>query len=153
MSNNIATILSTAIGESTYLINKDLDASSGELCCQELNGKCRTITSMINELTGFNLAFAKMLSGESVSFESMREMNPNAELAAARGNWNTSVQNVLAVVNSIAEDDWMTEVTAPWGAKLTKANAAMWVATHAMYHDGQINLIQVANGDTDVHWM
>lgn len=153
MSNNIATILTNAIGESTFLINKDLDASPSELCGQELNGKCRPIVAMINELAAFNLAFSKMIAGETITFEEMRGLNTNEELPEARAKWNASVQTIMETVGSIAEDDWMTEVTAPWGAKLTKANAAMWVAAHAMYHDGQINLIQVANGDTDVHWM
>ena len=153
MSNNVATILTSAIQESAYLLNKDLDASSEELCAQSLNDKCRSIHSMVIELTGFNLAVSRLLQGESISYADMKAPNPEAGLSEARANLAASVATVCETIASISEDDWMTQVTAPWGAQMTKAHAGIWVALHAMYHDGQINLIQVANGDTDVHWM
>ncbi|OWU65709.1 MAG: hypothetical protein CBB60_003315 [Armatimonadetes bacterium Cent15-Ar3] len=153
MSNNVATILTTAVQESAYLLNKDLDASSEELCAQSLNDKCRSILSMVIELTGFNLAVSKLLKGESVSYADMKAPNAEAGLTEARANLAASVATVCETIATISEDDWMTQVTAPWGAQITKAHAALWVSIHAMYHDGQINLIQVANGDTDVHWM
>jgi uncharacterized damage-inducible protein DinB len=108
---------------------------------------------MVIELTGFNLAIVRLLNGETITYADMAAPNPEADLAEARTNWSASVESVVGAISSIDEADWMTMITTPWGAQMTKANAAMWVTTHAMYHDGQINLIQVANGDSDVHWM
>ena len=153
MSNYVATILTTAVQESAHLLGKDLDATSAEVCTQTLNDKCRTVHSMVIELTGFNHAVVRLLNGETITYADMAAPNPDADLAEARTNWAASVDAVVEKISSISEDDWMTMISAPWGAQLTKANAAMWVVTHAMYHDGQINLIQVANGDTNVHWM
>ena len=153
MSNTVATILTSAVQESAYLLKKDLDASTEELCAHSLNDKCRTVLALIIEMTGFNLSISRMLKGETLTYADMQAPSPNAELAEARVNLSASFETVCETIATINEDDWMTQVTTPWGAQMTKAHAALWVSNHTMYHDGQINLIQVANGDTEVNWM
>ena len=73
--------------------------------------------------------------------------------AAALAGLEASVSALTTAIQSVNSDDWATVVTAPWGMEATKSNICGWAALHTVYHDGQLNFIQVLNGDSAVHWM
>lgn len=156
-SNAVAELLIGLVQETAYLYGKDLAATPDDLCANCGEGKGRTILNFTAETIGFNHLIAALISGESKSFPTEDERNALAAdfdtKATAKVGLETSVAALTAAIQGVSGDDWMTKVTAPWGVEVTRAHLAGWAALHTMYHDGQMNLLQIQNGDTEVHWM
>jgi hypothetical protein len=156
-SNAVAEVLVGLVNETAYLYGKDLDATPDDLCSGCDAEKGRSILAFTAETIGFNFLIASHIAGTPKSFPSEDERAEIAakfgSKAAAKAGLEESVNALTAAIQSVEASDWMTKVTAPWGAEVTKAHLASWAALHTMYHDGQMNLIQVQNGDTEVHWM
>lgn len=57
-----------------------------------------------------------------------------------------------AALDGLSEADLAQTRTMPWGAEMPIAQI-IWLPTmHAIYHDGQINYIQLLLGDNEYHW-
>ena len=112
---------------------------------------------MSAEVIGFNHMLATVLRGETASFPTPEERDAFAasvsSKAVAKSMLDASAADLCSAIEGLPAEDWMTKVMAPWGMEVTKANLCSWSALHMMYHDGQINLIQILNGDHEVHWM
>jgi hypothetical protein len=156
-TNAVASLLSGIVQEAAYLCTRDLEASSDEISSCTQDGKCRSMLAMAAELSMFNNLIASVLRGEGGSFPTPEERDALAAQLVTKaeviGAMQESVGAVVSAIESIEENDWMTKITAPWGMEVTKAHLASWSALHMMYHDGQINLVQILNGDHEVHWM
>lgn len=156
-TSNVAAVLAGIVMESAFLCGRDLEAVSDEVlnCTQE--GKCRSALAMSAELIGFNYLVAGVLSGKGGSFPTPEERDAFAATITskeiAKAKLDESAGAVCAAVGALTEEDLMTKITAPWGMEVTKAHLCAWSALHMMYHDGQMNLIQILNGDHEVHWM
>ena len=100
---------------------------------------------------------ASVLKGESKELPSKEERDAFAASIntkeAAKAGLDASIGALTAAIQSVDGDGWLTKVMAPWGMEVTKAHMCSWAALHIMYHDGQLNFVQVLNGDTEVHWM
>ncbi len=156
-TNAVATLLSTLVMETAHLCSRDLQASpEGMIDCTQ-DGKCRNMLAMAAELIGFNNLVANVISGKGGSFPTPEERDAFAATintqAAALAGIEASAGAVCAAIEGVDADDWSTKIMAPWGMEVTKAHMCAWSALHMAYHDGQINLIQILNGDHEVHWM
>lgn len=156
-TNAVADVLAGLVNETAYLFGRDLDATPDDLCSCNHDGKARSVLNIAAELIGFNHMVAAILRGETVAFPSQEDRETFAATISskdlAKAGIEESVGAVNAAIQGIAPDDWMTKITAPWGMEVTKAHLCSWVALHTMYHDGQVNFLQVLNDDTAVHWM
>lgn len=156
-NNAVASVLTGLVQETAYLCGRDIDASSEEMCNCTQDGKCRSVLAMTAEVIGFNHLVASLLRGETRGFPTPEERDAFAAKfttkEAAKAGLETSVGDVCSAIEGVEASDWMTKITAPWGVEVTKAHLCSWSALHMMYHDGQINLIQILNGDHEVHWM
>lgn len=147
----ISTILAQTIGLTTLDINATDDSVFGAA-----QGDARSISSLVGEMAGFNNCVAATLTGDtSVDMgAAMQEAAANCtDKASAIATLQASADAVQAAIEGIEDNDWLTDITAPWGMPTTKANLALWAAAHTCYHDGQINYVQVLNGDNEMHWM
>ena len=147
----ISTILAQAIGLTTL----DINATPDDVFTAS-QGDARSMSSLVGEIAGFNNCVAAALTGDnSVDMgAAMQEASGNCtDKSSAIATLQASADAVQQAIDSVEDSDWLTELTAPWGMPTTKANLALWAAAHTCYHDGQINYIQVLNGDNEVHWM
>ena len=155
--NAVAEVLTGLIQESANLYCKDLEATPDEVLAASQDGKARSILAFTAETIGFNYMIASVLTGENKPMPTAEERESfSASInskAAAIGGLQASVGALTAAIEMVDGGDWLTVVMAPWGMEATKANLCGWAAMHTTYHDGQVNLVQVLNGDTDVHWM
>ena len=153
----VAEVLTGLVQETAYLFGRDLDATSDELCACSHEGKSRSVLHIAAELIGFNHMVAAMLTGDAVAMPGQEEREAFAATKTseevATAGLEASVAAVTEAIHGVAADDWMTKIMAPWGMEVTKAHMCSWVALHTMYHDGQVNYLQVLNDDTAVHWM
>lgn len=156
-NNAVASVLTGIVQETAYLCSRDIEASSDEMCNCTQEGKCRSMLAMTAELIGFNHLVAGILRGENPSFPTPEERDEMAKTITTKESavvgLNASVGVVCEAIAGIEAGDWLTKIMAPWGMEVTKAHIASWAALHMMYHDGQINLLQILNGDHEVHWM
>jgi len=156
-NNAVASVLTGLVQEAAYLCGRDIDASTDEMCACTQEGKCRSILAMTSEVIGFNHLIAGLLRGETMSFPTSEERDAFAASISskelAKAGLEASTGAVVAAIEAIEPGDWMTKIMAPWGMEVTKAHLCSWSALHMMYHDGQINLLQILNGDNVVHWM
>ena len=156
-NNAVGSVLLGIVQETAYLCGRDIEASSDEIINCTQDGKCRNALSMMAEVIGFNYLVAKVLTGENASFPTPEERDAFAATInskeAAKAGLDASVANLSAAIEGISNDDWMTKIMAPWGMEISKAHMCAWAALHMSYHDGQINLLQILNGDHEVHWM
>lgn len=149
-------ILQTQIGEVSYLFGKDLAASPDELMASK-NGLARTPNEFTAETAGFNMLTAKLITGQAV--EPMTEeqrVNMYAGFDTkdkAVEFFNKSVETLQGAVASCSDEDLSKPVTAPWGDTMPAHKMVMTAVWHTMYHDGQLCLLQLQNGDDKVHWM
>ena len=155
--NAVADVLTGMIQETARLYGKDLEATPDDVLAASQNGKTRSILAFTAETIGFNYMVAGVLSGDNKPMPSAEEREAftasiNSKAAAIAG-LESSVGALTAAIQGVNSNDWMTVVMAPWGMETTKSNICGWAALHTMYHDGQINIVQVLNGDTEVHWM
>lgn len=161
MSTTVETNTTTAtilqiVQQTTYFLTRDIQATPLEVA-KSKTGECgRSTFDLVAEMATFNSAVAAALNGTPKDMRA--EFAKTAELAAS---FQTVEDAVNALQASVAEAtaaiqataDWDTVIMAPWGMESTKANIASWVALHNAYHDGQINYVQVLNGDEAMHWM
>ena len=156
-TNPVAEIFVAMVQETAHLFTKDLDATSEELLASSQDGKARSILAFTAEIVGFNHMVASVLKGEAAAMPSDEERAAfTASISnreAAKAAFEGSIGALTSAIRGVEEDDWMTTIMAPWGMEATKANLAGWGAIHTAYHDGQMNLIQLLNGDNAVHWM
>ena len=155
--NAVADVLTGMIQETAHLYAKDIEATPDDVLAASQGGKARSILAFTAETIGFNYMIAGVLSGDTKPMPSAEEREAftatiNSKAAALAG-LEASVGALTAAIQGVHSDDWTTVVMAPWGMEATKSNICGWAALHTVYHDGQVNLIQVLNGDSAVHWM
>ena len=153
----VADVLTGLIQETAHLYAKDLEATPDDVLAASQDGKARSILAFTAETIGFNFMIAGVLTGDNKPMPSPEEREAftasiNSKAAALAG-LEASVSALTTAIQSVNSDDWVTVVTAPWGMEATKSNICGWAALHTVYHDGQLNFIQVLNGDSAVHWM
>ena len=149
-------ILNTQIGEVAYLYGKDLAASSDDIMSSK-TGSARCACEFTAEAAGFNMLAAKLITGQEV--EPMTE-EQRANMYAgfdtkdkAAAFFDQSIETLKGAVDSCSEEDLAKPVTAPWGDTMPAHKMVMTAVWHTMYHDGQLNLLQLQHGDDKVHWM
>ncbi|MBS1700306.1 MAG: DinB family protein [Armatimonadetes bacterium] len=156
-NNAVASVLTGIVQECGYLYGRDIEASTDDICTCTQEGKSRSVLAMTAEVIGFNHLVASLLRGESKGFPTPEERDAFAASISskdiAKAKLDASVADVCSAIEGVSMDDWMTKITAPWGMEVTKAHLCSWSALHMSYHDGQVNLVQILNGDHEVHWM
>jgi uncharacterized damage-inducible protein DinB len=63
-----------------------------------------------------------------------------------------SAREVCKAIDSLSDADLEGTITMPWGGMFAASEAILLPANHMVYHDGQINYIQLLLGDTRFHW-
>lgn len=150
-------LLTDVIGESVYLMKRDLEHVSDDQANEMPNGTCRPIYSIVAECAGFTKGVASAV--RDGKFPEMtpeqREAMQSAVVSKAEAiaMLDAATQELIDAVNSADEATLGTTVVAPWGQELTRAKFAYWAAAHVMYHDGQVCYFQNLNGDREMHWM
>ncbi len=141
------------LGMIKEMYNKDCRHLSDEQFMKNY-GQAKSAMAITAECGGFNKICSAMIRGEEVA-EGTNQAYQDAvtNKAEAMELLNSSCDELSAAVAGLADDDLNTEIQAPWGEPITKINLARMCPWHMTYHDGQLNYIQMMEGDMDVHWM
>ena len=137
--------------------NKDLPHFTDEQFAASPGGEARSPMAIVTEVGMFNDMCAKVISGERApehDEDAMRQAMASFDTREkVLGVLQSGTQALDKAIEGASEDDFQSEVTAPWGQPVTKQYLADACCMHMDYHDGQLNIIQCMNGDTTVHWM
>jgi uncharacterized damage-inducible protein DinB len=155
MSSLLSETIIRAVQTSAHLFLKDFDATADSF----FRSKCGcggSVFDQVVEVIEFNHNVAKSILKEQTHISSDQE---RAELVdeldtrhKARAAFEESIQAVVQAASRFTDEEWGESITTQWGTLAKRADFVLWVAYHNFYHDGQINYIQVLNGDAVVHW-
>ena len=149
----IKELLTDVIGESAYLMKKDLEHVSEEQAKDCPSETCRSITDVVNECAGFIHGITAVVKGaDNFPEADSTAVQPSTKDSAVAG-FDLAVSGLIAAIESSDEATLGSKVMAPWGEEVTRAKLAYWAAAHNMYHDGQVCYYQNLKGDNAVHWM
>ena len=156
-ATNFRELTKTRLQGSLDRYRKDLKHFTDEQFAASPGGEARSPLAITAEVGLFNHACAKIISGADgakMSEEAMGEAM--ASIDSRDKAFDTLVRGTEALdkaIEAASDDDYQSEVMAPWGQTVTKQYMAEACCMHMDYHDGQLNIIQCMNGDTTVHWM
>ncbi len=142
-----------------YLLDKDLQHVPGAMATDSPGGKTRSPRSVAIETAVFNDLLLALAKGESVDMEGFFAAKTSSYEAscpdtdAVRAAVSASAANLASWIDAASEDDMLKEVTAPWGMTMTLADLLLHASAHMAYHSGQVNFVQLLNGDDAMHWM
>lgn len=127
----------------------------GDVLGETWGGVSRSAYDFTFEVVFVNRRIAKRIRGEEPEpfqfGEFMRAPEPFCSPANAISEFETSTQEVIDALSAIP----MTEITRTIqlaDSTSTPVEMGLFCASHIVYHDGQLNLMQAARGDNDVHW-
>jgi hypothetical protein len=124
-------------------------------------GDARTALHMLQECAYYLPTLAPWLSpGEGMSERFMAVAGPAMEeskswdtLDKVEAAYNGYVEDTLATIRAVPDDDLNREVGVPWaqGETLPAWKVMLTLYWNLVYHLGQINYIQTLYGDKDMH--
>lgn len=136
-----------------YLI--DLRALPDEAISQSFGGAARTPANFTYEIVLVNKRLSTRMKGEDPGpFDPNVWVETPAEFQTkegAAGAFEESLNQVVALVESIPAEEMLREIPTPTGTT-SPYDLAEFCAYHINYHDGQLNYIQALHGDAEIHW-
>jgi hypothetical protein len=142
--------------EVEYLANKDMDATSEADFAHCPGGKARPATDYMAECGIFQSVIAQKLDNPDVQIDMNAQYSVLATIdskAKAREMFTSGVNQFSATLDKISDSELNDEIVAPWGMSTTKGKLILHGLAHTMYHLGQLNQLQLIQGDEEVHWM
>lgn len=122
---------------------------------QTWGGVSRSAYDFTYEIIFVNRRIAKRIRGEEQEpfqfGEFMRAPEPFCSETNAVNEFETSTQEVIDALSAISADEITKTIQLPESTS-TPLELGLFCATHIVYHDGQLNLMQAARGDNEVHW-
>lgn len=154
MSAELHTHIANSIAWTKNVYLKDLAALSDEQLASSPGGKARSPYDFTYEVVMVNRWIAKILRGEEAPpMERDGWVTAPSEFCnreAASKAFADSMDEALAAWQSFPLDRLAEKPTE--SSNWTFAGMGQLVATHAGYHDAQLNLIQAIGGDDASHW-
>lgn len=138
-----------------HLMGIDLKSMSDEMLSHQPGGKARCGFDLIYEVALVNRMVSDLLGGGAADVAM-----PNGWTQAppdyrskeqAQSDLASSVQEMLATFSALPEERLLEEMDTPLG-RMTVARLMNIMASHLMYHSGQLNYIQTLQGDDAFHW-
>lgn len=137
--------------------DKDLAHTTEEQAAAIPGGAARPALEFVAECGAFCGMVARIVNGEHVPY-------PDADQRKAYYATVTSKEKALAIlhegadalaatIGGLSDEDLMRDTMAPWGQPLKVVELLAIAVTHVAYHSGQLNYLQLLNGDTAVHWL
>lgn len=146
-------LLSDVIGESAYLMKKDLEHMTDEQVADKPSEGSRSVLELVNECSGFMEGITAVVKGADAFPAPDESFVQPSNKSEAIARLDGVVGNLIEAVMASDESHLATKITTPWGQELTRAKLAYWAASHNMYHDGQICYYQILKGDREMHWV
>ncbi|MCO5295516.1 MAG: DinB family protein [Fimbriimonadaceae bacterium] len=151
MSTSIKQHLVERIEGALGRFRNDLEAMPDGSLGTSPGGVARTPLDITYEIVVVNRALAMHLRGEQApEFEFGKwhhAPDDFATLETALAELDASTHEVLEAFKAIPEDRLDVK-----RGPMSAIGTASLVATHLMYHDGQLNYLQSMHGDDQVHW-
>lgn len=156
MTPSVKEDISNGLQSSAQLLYKDISAMNDVMLANCPGGKARCGFDLLFEIATVNRMFAGMMRGDE-----NEASRPDGWLVApseyrskeaAQKDVTDSVNELLAAINSLSEDQLAKPLETPLGTMPVSRLATM-MASHMMYHSGQLNYIQTIHGDDAFHWM
>ncbi|HRF59024.1 MAG TPA: DinB family protein [Fimbriimonadaceae bacterium] len=144
------------IAEGTGMYIQDLEAMDAELLGKSPGGVARSAYDFTYEVVVVNRRVAARLRGDdpgpwpSEGWMTAPDDFKNKEVAVRE--MKASSEEVLAAWDALDAGAIETPIVLPTG-ETTPMSMASLIATHAVYHDAQLNYIQAIAGDGEMHWM
>lgn len=143
------------IAESANMYIQDLEAMDAELLGKSPGGVARTPYDFTYEVVVVNRRVATRLRGEDPGpWPNEGWMTAPEEFRskeAAVREMKSSSDEVLAAWDALDASKIGETIVIPNG-ETTALSMGSLIATHAMYHDAQLNYIQALAGDGEMHW-
>jgi len=142
-------------GWSASYVN-DLKAMTHDQLSASLGGSARTAYDFSFETAYVNDRFAARVRGEDPGpnpyegWITAPEDFCSPDAAIAR--FETSANGLISALEALPAEDLERKIELPDGQSTSPLDLLSIGLVHMAYHDGQLNLIQAMNGDTDVHW-
>lgn len=153
--SDLKTYTRARIAESTGMYIQDLEAMGAELLGRSPGGVARTAYDFTYEVVVVNRRVAARLRGEdpgpwpSEGWMMAPDEYKNKDFAVAE--MKESSEEVLAAWDLLDPAAIEKPIVLPNGETNPLAMASL-IATHAVYHDAQLNYLQAISGDGDMHW-
>ncbi|MBS1724693.1 MAG: DinB family protein [Armatimonadetes bacterium] len=137
------------------LFTQDLEALPEEAYTKSFGANARTVADLVYEVDQVNDHIVSTVLGENPpdwSFEGwVRAPEDFQSKEAVIAGFKASTDRAIAMAEGLSEDQMSDKVVTEWG-ETTKYERCRFMATHMMYHSGQLNFIQTLLGDTEWHW-
>lgn len=156
MTPSVKSDINESLKSGSQLLYKDISAMNDEMLANCPGGKARCGFDLLFEIATVNRMFAGIMRGDE-----NEAPRPDGWLVAPSGyrskdvalkDVTDSVNELLAVVDSLSEDQLARPLETPLGTMPVSRLATM-MGNHMMYHSGQLNYIQTIHGDDAFHWM
>jgi hypothetical protein len=120
-----------------------------------VGGVGRTAIQIVAHCAATNLFQAAAFSGAPLPFltreEQDREVASCGTMTEALSFLNRSVKAVCDAIVTMKPERMAETMVLPWGERMPIALGLLSPSYHMQYHEGQINLIQLALGDDEHH--
>ncbi|HJP82148.1 MAG TPA: DinB family protein [Fimbriimonadaceae bacterium] len=134
---------------------RDVAALPDSALLESYGGAARAPINILFEICYVNRRLATRLKGQDpgpfdVKFWAMTPVE-FATREKAVAEFSQTMDEFIAALEAIPADQMHAEIPTPSG-HTTAFDLSLFLATHLNYHDGQLNYIQLLNGDTEMHW-
>lgn len=135
---------------------EDLRAMTHEHLAASIGGSARTAYDFTFETAYVNERIATRLRGEDPGpspyegWITAPEDFCSPDAAIAR--FESSADALIAAAQALPAEKLEAEIPLPDGRTTKALDLLSMSFVHMAYHDGQLNLLQAMNGDSEVHW-
>lgn len=140
-----------------HMVTKEVENSSDELFEKSLGGATRPATNYMTE-AGFFCSYAARYIKDPINTELIKAgPQPDKTEAGTKRKSNILLlkgfKDLRRAIESMNDMELGQTITAPWGQEITKSHLVMHALGHANYHNGQLAITQLMEGDQNLYWI
>lgn len=140
-----------------FMVTQDVENSSEEIFEKSLGGSTRPATNYMTE-AGFFCSYAARYIKDPINTELLKAgPQPDRTEAGTKRKSNILLikgfKDLRKAIESMSDEELGQTITAPWGQTITKSHLVMHALGHSAYHNGQLALTQLMEGDQNLYWI
>lgn len=149
-------IILELLAEAKFCTLLDLKHTPDDQAASSIGGKCRTPIVVVAEVGWFNSFTAKYIFDQTLKMPEEAEIQAYFQTIAnkldARRILRQGFKDLEEAINQMDDNDFATQISAPWGQPYSKGGFLLHAIAHTFYHDGQVCYAQAFHGDDVIHW-
>jgi hypothetical protein len=150
------TLLLIYLDEAEFFVERDFQTTPDDLFTQSIGGKARPAAQFMAEVGLFNSYVAAIIKDPTIPAPTPETEHAKLTKITTKDQAHKFVKrgftSLRNAIQTLDEEALLKPVTAPWGEELALGAMILHAIGHTMYHDGQLNLVQLISGDDTFHW-